>query len=134
MKIKSQQTTISYAGRQLIQPGGYFDGAAFNDSFSTTTRSVELVGGQHVSLENHGNVEANRNFSFLYDFESVEDAFRFKIDAENHALQNPIGDLIINIDSLSVTLNAGLTQIDSDISLAANSVRLILRYAFITNS
>lgn len=132
MRIKSTQTTVEYAGRILIQPGGYFDGDAISDSLETTAGSVDLVGGYYARIEKHLNNKSTRNFSFAYDFESVEDAVLFKLEAEEHAAGNQTGELTIQVGNTVRTYAAGLTQLDSDVTLTANAVRLILRYSFIT--
>lgn len=132
MKIKSTQTTIEYAGRMLIQPGGYFDGDAISDSLETTSASVELVGRHYARIESHLNNKSTRNFSFVHDFKSVEDAVLFKLLAEEHAASNQKGDLSIQVGNTLRTYAAGLTQLDSDVTLAVSSVRLVLRYSFIT--
>ena len=132
MRIKSTQTTVEYAGRILIQPGGYFDGDAISDSLETTAGSVDLVGGYYARIEKHLNNKSSRNFSFAYDFESVEDAVLFKLEAEEHAAGNQTGHLTIQVGNTMRTYAAGLTQLDSDVTLTANAVRLILRYSFIT--
>lgn len=132
MRIKSTQTTIEYEGRILIQPGGYFDGDAISDSLETTVGSVDLVGGYYARIEKHLNNKSMRNFSFAYDFSSVEDAVIFKLSAEEHAASNQTGHLSIQVGNTLRTYAAGLTQLDSDVTLAANSVRLVLRYSFIT--
>lgn len=132
MRIKSTKTTIEYASRILIQPGWHFDGDAINDSLETTAGSVELVGRHYARIQSHLNNKSTRNFSFAHDFESVEDAVLFKLSAEEHAANNQIGHLSIQVGETLRTYAAGLTQLDSDITLTANSVRLVLRYAFIT--
>ena len=132
MRIKSTQTTVEYAGRMLVQPSGYFDGDAISDSLETTAGSVDLVGGYYARIEKHLNNKSSRNFSFAYDFESVEDAVLFKLEAEEHAAANQTGHLTIQVGNTMRTYAAGLTQLDSDVTLTANAVRLILRYSFIT--
>lgn len=134
MKIKTKQTSIIYAGRTLVQPGGYFEGDALSDSFSTTTKNVDLVGSTFTSLESYGNAQATRQYSFLFDFDNLEDAVLYKMSAEEHAAENQTGDLSVHVGSISRTYKAGLTQLDSEISLAVNSIRLILRYSFTTGS
>jgi hypothetical protein len=132
MKIKSTKTTIEYAGRILIQPGWRFDGDAISDSLATTAGSVDLVGRYYAQIESHLNNKSTRNFSFVHDFKSVEDAVLFKLAAEEHAASNQTGQLTIQVDNTLRTYAAGLTQLDSDVTLTANSVRLVLRYSFIT--
>lgn len=137
MKIISTKTTIEYAGRILIQPGWRFDGDAISDSLETTAGSIDLVGSSYARIESHLNNKCSRNFSFSYDFESVEDAVLFKLLAEEHAAANQIGSLTIKVGDplhpdILRTYSAGLTQLDSDITIAASSVRLVLRYSFIT--
>ncbi len=132
MRIKSTTTTIEYASRILVQPGGYFDGDAISDSLETTVGSVELVGRYYAHIESHLNNKSTRNFSFAHDFENVEDAVLFKLAAEEHAANNQTGLLTIQVGNTLRTYTAGLTQLDSDVTLTANSVRLVLRYSFIT--
>lgn len=132
MRIKSTKTTIEYAGRILIQPGQHFDGDAISDSLETTAGSIDLVGGYYARIESNLNNKASRNFSFARDFDNVEDAVLFKLDAEEHAAANQTGLLTIQVGETLRTYKAGLTQLDSDVTLQANSVRLVLRYAFIT--
>ena len=132
MRIKSTQTTIEYASRMLMKPGWYFDGDAISDSLETTAGSVDMVGGYYARIESHLNNKNTRNFSFAHDFESVEDAVLFKLAAEEHAANNQTGHLTIQVGNTLRTYAAGLTQLDSDVTLTANSVRLVLRYSFIT--
>lgn len=132
MKLKSTKTTIEYAGRILVQPGGHFDGEAISDSLETTAGSVELVGSYYTRIESHLNNKVTRNLSFVHDFESVEDAVIFKLAAEEHAANNQIGHLTIQVGDTRRTYAAGLTQLDADVSLTTNSVRVVLRYSFIS--
>ena len=132
MRLKSSKTTIEYAGRILIQPGWHFDGDAISDSLATTAGSVDLVGRYYAHIESHLNNKSTRNLSFSHDFKSVEDAVLFKLSAEEHAASNQTGYLTIQVGDTLRTYAAGLTQLDSDVTLTANSVRLVLRYSFIT--
>lgn len=132
MRIKSKSTTIEYSGRLLLSPGGYFSGDALNDSISTTANSVELVGSTWASIEEHQNAKATRNFSFAYDFENFEAAYIFKLNAEEHAINNPSGFLSIQVGDILTTYKAGLSQLDSETTLTASSIRVVLSYTFLT--
>lgn len=132
MRIKSRQTTISYASRKLIEPGGYFDGDAISDSLETTARGVELVNSQFVKLEHTKNNRASRDFSFSYDFKNVESALQYKFDAESHASEKPTGTLTIAVGDMIKTCEAGLTSLTSSISIMPASIRLTLSYSFVT--
>lgn len=132
MRIRSEQTTIEYAGRILVQPGGHFDGDALSSSLDTTTEGIALVDSPFVKIQNFKNAQATRNFSFAYDFDSVEDAYLFKLEAEEHAVNNPCGHLSVSVKNTIKTYKAGLTQISTDIYIVPDKIRVILKYEFIT--
>ena len=132
MKIKSTKTSILYAGREIISPGGYFDGDAISDSIETTAQAFELVGAAFKRMEHHLNNQATRTFSCVRDFDSIEGAVLYKLEAEEHATENPTGTLSITVGNSSRSYSAGLTSLTSNISLAPNAVRLVLVYAFMT--
>jgi hypothetical protein len=133
MKIKSTKTTIEYAGRILVQPGGYFDGDAIADSLDSSAQAVSLVKAPFKRIEQTENASASRSFSFVNDFDTVDEAIAFKLQAEEHGAQNLKGDLTISVgENLLRTYEAGLTGLSSSISLAPSSVRVVLNYDFVT--
>ena len=131
MRTKSTKTTIIYAGRTLVQPGGHFDGDSISSSLNTTASSYDLIGSTHSSIESHYNAKSSLNLSFVHDFESVEEALLFKLEVEDHAIANQTGELSIAVDESRRTYLAGLESIDSTFSLVTNAVRLVLQYSFI---
>jgi hypothetical protein len=132
MKIKSTKTTIEYEGRILVAPGGYFDGDAISDSLSTSAQSINLVGSPYKHLEQYKNASVSRSISTVADFSDVESALKYKLGAEDHAALSMVGNLTIDVGDTQRTYKAALTQLDSSISLSPNSVRVVLRYDFIT--
>ena len=135
MKIKSTKTTIVYAGRTLVQPGGYFDGDAISDSLETTAQSVNMVNSPYARMEHYNNVKESSTLSFVHDFDNVEEAVLFKFEAQEHAANNATGRLVYAVgeDDAQVVINymAGLTRLDADISLSPNAIRVTLQYSFI---
>lgn len=134
MKRQSTTTTIQYAGRTLIQPGGYFVREAVSSSLETTAQGVELVSSPFVRLEQHQNTRANRSYSFVHDFDSVEAAALFQLEAEEHAAANATGMLTITVGDTTRNYNAGLQRVDTELDLAVDAVRVTLRYSFITGA
>ena len=132
MRIKSTDTTINYANRDLLTPGGYFDGDAISDTLETTAEAFESINSRYKNIEAHLNTHASRSFSFVVDFDGVEKAVQYKLAAEDHATLNPTGTLEITIGNTSRRYAAGLTSLTSNISLVSNAVRLVLTYSFMT--
>lgn len=134
MKLKSQKTTIEYAGRMLIQPGGAFDGDAISDSIETTANAIELVNSPYKQLEHYHNISASRSFSVVHDFDDAETAVLFKLEVEQFVVENPTGDLLIKVGDTVKTYEAALSQVGASVSLAPSSVRLVLRWDFTTGA
>lgn len=132
MKIKSTKTTIEYAGRMLIQPGGFFGEEAVSDTLETTAQTVDLVNSPFKRLEEYQNVSVSRSFTIIRDYDSVEAAFVDKLEAETHAGRNSKGELTISVGSTTKKYDACLKQLDSNVSLHVNGIRLTLSYSFIT--
>lgn len=131
MKIQSTTTTIDYAGRNLVQPGGYFDGDAISDSLETTAQAVELVSSQFVRMEQHQNARTSSNLSFVQDFDNIEDAVLFKIESQEHATSNATGRLTYTVGNITRAYEAALARLDTAISLTSDAVRVTLNYSFI---
>ena len=131
MRIQSTKTSIEYAGRNLVQPGGFFDGDAISDSLETTAQAVELVSSQFVRMEHHQNARASSNLSFVHDFDNIEDAVLFKIESQEHATSNATGSLTYTVGTVVRNYEAALTRLDADISFAPDAVRVSLHYSFI---
>ena len=131
MRIQSTETSIEYAGRNLVQPGGFFDGDAISDSLETTAQAVELVSSQFVRMEQHKNARTSSNLSFVQDFDNIEDAVLFKIESQEHATSNATGSLTYTVGSITRAYEAALTRLDADISLTPDAVRVTLTYSFI---
>ena len=91
-----------------------------------------MVFSEFVKLVNYGNASSSRSYSVLRDFESIEDAIIYKEEAEEHAAANGVGYLTIKIGDRSRIYEAGITSLESDISLTANAIRVELRYSFTT--
>lgn len=133
MRIKSSKTTIEYAGRILVQPGGYFDGDAISDTLSTSAQAVALVKAPFKRMEQSANASVDRSFSFVSDFDSVEAAIQYKLEAEEHGAANMNGELTMSIgENMLRTYEAALNSLDASISLSPSSVRVVLRYDFTT--
>ena len=133
MRIKSTKTTIEYAGRILVQPGGYFDGDAISDTLSTSAQAVALVKAPFKRMEQSANASVDRSFSFVSDFDSVEAAIQYKLEAEEHGAANMNGELTMSIgENMLRTYEAALNSLDASISLSPSSVRVVLRYDFTT--
>lgn len=131
MRIQSTKTSIEYAGRNLVQPGGFFDGDAISDSLETTAQAVELVSSQFVRMEQHKNARTSSNLSFVQDFDNIEDAVLFKIERQEHATANATGRLTYAVGNITRAYDAALTRLDADISLTPDAVRVTLTYSFI---
>ena len=133
MRIKSTKTTIEYAGRILMQPGGYFDGDAISDTLSTSAQAVALVKAPFKRMEQSANASVDRSFSFVRDFDSVEAAIQYKLEAEEHGAANMNGELTMSIgENMLRTYEAALNSLDASISLSPSSVRVVLKYDFTT--
>lgn len=134
MRIRSEQTSIKYAGRILVQPGGHFGGDAISSSLDTTTEGVALVDSPFVKIQHFKNARAARNFSFVYDFDSAEAAALFLLEVEEHAAANATGMLTITVGDTIRNFNAGLQRLDAELDLAVDAVRVTVRYSFITGA
>lgn len=132
MKIKSTKTTIEYAGRILVSPGGYFNGEAVSDTLTTSAQAISLVNAKYKFLEQYKNASVSRVISTVADFSDVESALLYKLAAEDHAATNQVGELTITIGETQRTYKAALTQLDASISLAPASVRVVLSYDITT--
>lgn len=133
MRIKSTKTTIEYAGRILVQSGGYFDGDAISDTLSTSAQAVALVKAPFKRMEQSANASVDRSFSFVSDFDSVEAAIQYKLEAEEHGAANMNGELTMSIgENMLRTYEAALNSLDASISLTPSSVRVVLKYDFTT--
>lgn len=117
-----------------MQPGEYFDGDAISDSLDTTAQAVSLVNAPFKHVTQFRNASSNRSFSFARDFASVEAAYMFKLESEEHAVEHATGDLTVKVGETVKTYNAALTRLDSAIRLTPSSVRLVLSYDFVTGA
>lgn len=132
MKIKTEKITIEYEGWTVISPGGYFDGDAITSSFDVSALNIPLVNAKYAHVDSLKNAVANREFAVAHDFADFESAFSYKNAAESHVASSPSGDLTIQVDGLTNTYKAAVEQLSSRIFLAPDSIRLVLRWNFLT--
>jgi hypothetical protein len=130
MRTQSKTTTITYAGRAIVDLGDTLDGESFSGERTYTTTTTPLVMSAAPALDNYGNASGRQEFTVSRDFATFEDLLEYLLEAQNFADDNQTGRLSITVGSVNKTVSAGLASLRYEITLVA-SFRLALTWDFL---
>lgn len=133
-RFKSQKTTINYAGRDLLAPGGKFadSGELFNIERQYTTQVVQAVGATSPVLDNFGNAQGAQTFSVSEDFRTVEGALMRAEELQRFCDATPLGTLVYQSGDRQFIMQAGLTGFRAAMTFPPRLVRMTFTYSFLT--
>lgn len=138
MRLRSDITRITYAGRDILAPGGYLAADSYGGSRAFTTAAEPLLEAASPAVRAYGNAQGSMNVPVCKDYPSEEDAIKAAFAAIKHAENHQEGELVFSVGEQTLRWAAGITGLQwrlnytwCNTETSVGSVRLTLTYDFI---
>lgn len=131
MRIKSNVTTIEYAGEVLLQPGGHLNGQNYGGSRNFTTTAEDVVDAASPVIRSYGNAQGSMNFDVCIDFGSEDEAITEAMTRTHHLETHQSGVFKLKVGATVNAWQAGIQSSDWSISYTVDTVRLTFSYSFV---
>lgn len=131
MRIQSKNTTVVYAGQEILGPGQCIDAADYGFGRDFTTRAEPVILAEAPVIMASGNAQGAFNLPVCIDFASDDAAFKEALQRTAFVEENQTGELELTIDEVAQKWEAGIQRIDGKITHLPNCVRLTVTYDFL---
>lgn len=133
--------TVTFAGRELLAPGGHIMAENYGGSRSFTAAAEPLLNAEAASVRSYGNAQGSLTLPIGVDFHSEYEAIAYAMQAVRHAELQTVGELCLTVDDPDPKLGrveyawqAGISSLDWSIQYVgyddSSRVRLQLNYSF----
>lgn len=136
-RFRSETTTIEYAGRVI------YDGSAAGQSLVSppsisrqyTTTAEEIVDAATPTIRSYGNAGGAFPVAVIVDYPTEKAAFEAELGWADFTDANQTGVLTVTVgfgdDAVTRRWSAGIDSLEVEQQLAAEAMRLVLRFGFI---
>lgn len=133
-RLTSKIITVTYAGRDILTPGGRLNAESYGGSRSFTTTTEPLLNASAVEVREYGNVQGSMTLPICIDCASEPEAIMKAMDAVAHAEQHAVGTLSFKVGEMENKWQAGIQSLEWSCQYVgygdSSRVRLTLTYSF----
>lgn len=131
--------TVTFAGREILAPGGHIMAENYGGSRNYTSAAEPLLNAESAEVRSYGNSQGSLNLPIGIDFRSEYEAIAYAMQAVQHAELQTVGELRFSIEDPEFGMaeyawRAGVTSLEWSIQYIGHDessrVRLQLNYSF----